>query len=336
MSTPKFGEQLVLVTICLPTIRAGSVQEAIDAIRQQTSPNWELIVVPQGPDPEMIRVLDEYVAADSRIRYVHVDMMNASNARNVAMQAAHGDVFAFTDDDCEVAPNWVEVMIDELTAHPTVGVIGGEVVAPKSEQPWRISTCPAAHVLDAVYYPQERNHRAPDGFYMIGANIAVRREAAERIGLFDVILGAGAYFACCEDQDIIVRAEALDIGLMTTKRLVVNHTTGRRYGVKQFLKHQRNYALGRGAWITKLQMWNHRLGDEWSRPETFRSQAKQFFTQPHRWVFNRYGNHYKKIGAARYRAMYELGDDVLSHPRGTSGAVKGSDLVRRASESRSS
>ena len=305
----------MLISIILPTIRAGTLGQAVDAIRQQTRDNWELIVVSQGPDTESKALLDHYEAADERIRHVHVDMMNLSNARNIGMSVARGDIFAFTDDDCEVAPDWIEVLTEMFETHPDVGICGGEVVAPKSSQPWRISTCPAAHVVDAVYMPEESNFRAPVGFYMIGANFCVRRTTAERVGTFDTALGAGAYFACCEDQDFGVRAESMGIGSMTSKRLIVHHTTGRRYGVKQFVKHQRNYALGRGAWVAKLQMWNHRLGDEWSQELTTRELFGMLFTRPHRLALELFGQHYKRIAAHQYRSIYVLGDDLLSHPR---------------------
>lgn len=308
----------MLVSICLPTVRAGSIRDAIEAILHQTSDQWELIVVPQGDDQEVIDLLEAYRALDRRISFVHSDQKNLSNARNVAMRAAKGDIIAFTDDDCEVAPDWVEVLIEAYTAHPEIGYLGGEVVAPKSTRPWQISTCPSAHVVDATYLPSRDGELAPDGFYMIGANFSVRREVADRVGAFDPVLGAGARFACCEDQDFGFRAAALDTGFMTTKRLVVNHTTGRRYGLREFLKHQRNYARGRGAWVAKLGLWGHRLGQEWSTPAPFSTQLKRLFTRPDKWALERYASHHARIAAQEYTAEYELGDDLLSRPRRTS------------------
>jgi GT2 family glycosyltransferase len=206
-------------------------------------------------------------------------------------------------------------MRDVFTSHPEIGYLGGEVVAPPSTQPWRISTCPAAHVIEATYLPSRDGGEAPHGFYMIGANMSVRRDVAARIGPWDEVLGAGVRFASCEDQDWGFRAAALDVGFMTTKCLVVNHTTGRRYGLRSFIKHQRNYALGRGAWVAKLQMWGHPLGDVWARRPTL-AEHLRLMTRPHRWLLDEvFGGYYEKRGAAEYRAEYEVGPDVLSHPR---------------------
>lgn len=305
----------MLVSVILPTIRTGSVSQAVEAILRQTDPNWELMVVPQGDDADLIALLDSYAARDSRVSYVHTDLRNLSHARNVGMAAAKGDIFAFTDDDCEAAPDWVEVMRDIFGAHPEIGYIGGEVVAPPSTQPWRISTCPAAHVIDATYFPSKDGGQAPPGFYMIGANICVRREVAESVGPFDEVLGAGARFPCCEDQDFGFRAAALDVGFLSAKRLVVHHTTGRRYGFRDFVNHQRNYARGRGAWGAKLRLWGHPLGEVWSRKTSPVDQVKAAVTRPHKWVLGLFGGYHQRRAATEYLAEYVLGDDVISHPR---------------------
>lgn len=307
----------MLVSVILPTIRTGSVSQAIDAVLAQTDPNWELVVVPQGDDAELIALLDSYAQRDARVRYVHTARKNLSHARNVGIAEAQGEILAFTDDDCEVAADWVAVMRELFESNPDIGYVGGEVIAPPSTQPWRISTCPAAHVIDATFVPS-RDGNAPEGFYMIGANICVRRSVADAVGPFDVVLGAGAHFACCEDQDFGFRAAGLDVGFLTSKRLVVTHTTGRRYGVRDFVKHQRNYALGRGAWMAKLQMYGHPMGEVWGRRPTIGAQVRRAATRPHKWVLEMFGGYHQKRAAAEYRRDYEVGPDLLSHRRTTS------------------
>jgi glycosyltransferase involved in cell wall biosynthesis len=305
----------MLVSIIIPTIRAGTIAAAIEAILRQTDDNWELIVVPQGDDMTLLEVLKKACARDSRVRYVHTPRKNSSHARNVGISAARGDVIAFTDDDCEVAPNWIAVMREIYTQNPDIGYLGGEVVAPPNKQPWRISTCPAAHVLDAKYFPLRDNWRGPEGFYMIGANISIRRAIADKVGLWDEVLGAGTKFGSCEDQDFGFRAEALGIGIMTDRRLVVNHTSGRRYGLRDFVKHQRNYARGRGAWGAKLRLWGHPVIDLWQTKPSLARRVKEMVTRPHKWLLGVFGGYHSKRAEAEYFAQYVLGDDLLSHPR---------------------
>ncbi|MBC7841200.1 MAG: glycosyltransferase family 2 protein [Gemmatimonadaceae bacterium] len=305
----------MLVSIILPTIRAGTLADAIEAILRQTDDNWELIVVPQGDEAAMLRMLDGYRDRDPRIRYVHTPKKNLSHARNVGMPSALGEIIAFTDDDCEVAPDWIAVMRELFIQNPDIHYLGGEVVAQPNAQPWRISTCPAAHVINAKYFPLRDNWRAPAGFYMIGANISLRREIAEKVGPFDDVFGAGAQFGSCEDQDFGLRAEALGIGFMTSKRLVVNHTTGRRVGFRSFVKHQRAYARGRGAWLAKLRLWGHPVVPLFEAKPSLMGQAKGSVTRPDKWLLGIFGKYHAKRAEAEYLAQYVLGDDLLSIPR---------------------
>src|SRR5262245_63330960 len=105
-------------------------------------------------------------------------------------------------------------MREIYTQNPDIGYLGGEVVAPPNEQPWRISTCPAAHVLDAKYFPLRDNWRSPEGFYMIGANISIRRAIADKVGPWDEVLGGGTKFGSCEDQEFGSSDEELGNGIM--------------------------------------------------------------------------------------------------------------------------
>jgi glycosyltransferase involved in cell wall biosynthesis len=305
----------MLVSIIIPTVRTGTIATAIEAILRQTDDNWELIVVPQGDDGAMIQLLDRYCARDSRVQYVHTPRRNVSHARNVGIAAVRGEIIAFTDDDCEVAPDWIAVMRELYMENPDIGFLGGAVVAPPSEQPWRISTCPAAHVIDAKYFPLRDDWRAPEGFYAIGANISGRSEIVKRVKLFDEAFGGGGQFGACEDQDFGFRVEALGVGIMTSKRLIVRHTSGRRYGLRDFFKHQRHYARGRGAWLAKLRLWGHPVVEAWDTRPTAAMHIKAIVTRPHKWLLSMFGRYYAKRAEIEYLEQYVLGDDLLSHRR---------------------
>jgi glycosyltransferase involved in cell wall biosynthesis len=316
------------ISVCIPTIRSSTVAATIESMLRQSCAGWELIIVAQGGDARLLDVLDTYRRRDGRIRIVHVEWPNASNARNVGLASATGDIIAFTDDDCEAASDWIEILGREFSAHPDVGYIGGAVVAPPSPRRWWPSTCPAAHVIDAVYHPEDGGFRAPHGFYMIGANVAMRREVWTQVGLFDTTLGPGTPFPACEEQDYNLRVEAAGIPMLTTRRLVVNHTWGRRYGTRAVLAHHRNYARGRGAWIAKLRMWGHRLADEWTLPPRRVDQIRAMLVRPDKWALGRYDTRHVRAAEAEYWRMYELGDDLLSRPRQSSGVPDTSTTTR--------
>ena len=84
------------------------------------------------------------------------------------------------DDDCEAAPDWLSVLVDQFVAYPRVGVVGGAVVAP----PARVrgpGNCPACQPDEVMYEPDVRPGGPPPGFGWIGANFAFDRRTAQLV-----------------------------------------------------------------------------------------------------------------------------------------------------------
>jgi GT2 family glycosyltransferase len=293
----------VRISTCITTVRLGLVLVAIESIRRQSYADWELIVVAQGLVRAEDRALMRLPLEDSRIRVLHTPEMNRSKALNLAFARATGDVLAITDDDCEVAPDWLESIRREFDAHPEVGLIGGQVDAPPSLERWQVSTCPSCHPSETIYYPKRDGCRRPDMHYMIGANLAMRREVVDRVGLFDAALGPGSLFPACEDQDYIIRAEAADVLTMTTNRVRVVHSAGRRYGWRAFMAHHRNYARGQGALGEKLKARGDELGAARTAAPRLRDRWHALIHAPARSFVRElyYPYHYRR-GSAEFRA----------------------------------
>jgi hypothetical protein len=175
---------------------------------------------------------------------------------------ARGEILALIDDDCEAAPDWLEVLTDVLDSEPRVGAVGGAVLAPPPRRRWP-RRCPAVTPAEAVYDPVATQRTPPSGWDWIGCNFALRRSVATCVGEFDEFLGAGAAFAGAEDVDYKLRLEALGVVVRTTPRAVVRHTSGWRYGWRAVLRHQRNYARGNGGLAGKLSLLGDPRGRQW-------------------------------------------------------------------------
>lgn len=255
------------VTVVIPTVRPNTLRAAVDSIRHQTHADLEIIIVAQGSDPALRSLTEELAVSDTRIRIVQLERGNASAARNAGIAAGTGDILALTDDDCEADSRWVEIMVEIFRQRPEIGFMGGEVIAPPA-RPFTISTCPSAQVKELSYKPSETGWEAPHGFYLIGANMGLRRSVFEQVGPFDPSLGPGTRYGSCEDVDYILRCELADVGFLSSPRLVIRHTHGRRYGLVSCLKHHKNYAYGRGALNIKLRWMKHRLAPVWGAPRT--------------------------------------------------------------------
>lgn len=302
-----------MISICVGSIRSGSVSALIGSITRQRFQDWELIIAAQGNDQKLLDEISQWSMKDGRIRLLHLQEFGRSRALNAAVNVAQGDIYAFTDDDCEVDPDWLFTIDTCFRQEKEVGIVAGDLI-PNRAMSFSISTCPAAYTIDYIYRPSERGYVAPHGFYWIGGNVAVRNTAMKKIGPFDNYLGVGTEFPSGEDVDFGLRAEELDIAMWTTPKVKVYHTYGRRFGLKSLLKHHRGYALGQGALNAKLEMWGHRLAKEWRDSYNGMQIVRNIVGNP-KAAIDFYKIKYFFEGEQNCMSNYELGPDRLLRPR---------------------
>ncbi|MCM2302197.1 MAG: glycosyltransferase, partial [Flavobacteriaceae bacterium] len=93
--------QIPLVSIIIPTFnRAHLIGETLDSILAQTYTNWECIVVDDGSSDNTHIVVGQYVAKDSRIKYVHRPehmLKGPSSCRNYGFELSKGEYINWFD-----------------------------------------------------------------------------------------------------------------------------------------------------------------------------------------------------------------------------------------------
>jgi GT2 family glycosyltransferase len=203
------------------------------------------------------------------MRYVHVSNPGLSRARNAGLSAAHGDYIVMIDDDCEAAPDLLEVLRDAFHAHPKVDLIGGAMLAPPKPAGRGFGRCPNWNPVEFVYSDANRGS-APDDAGVVGGNFAMRRAVRKSVGLFDEAFGIGGPFPASEDSDYFLRVLAHGGMVLCTPRAVVHHTDGWRFGYRTVLRHQRNRGIGNGALAAKRAM----TGDDRGRHELNEMMAR--------------------------------------------------------------
>lgn len=120
----------VSVIVCVYN-DAKFINNCLQSLKHQTYPQhlYEIIVVDDGSDDNTA----EIVKQNADIRYFYQANQGPSVARNKGILASNADIVAFTDSDCEAAPNWIEALV---MAHATfkndnvVGVGGKQVGHP--------------------------------------------------------------------------------------------------------------------------------------------------------------------------------------------------------------
>lgn len=97
-----------LVSVIMPAYNAEKyIAESIRSVLAQTYPGWELIVVDDGSGDNTGGVVREFVARDSRIKYIFQENGRLGKARNTGLKNARGELIAFLDSD----DLWIETKL---------------------------------------------------------------------------------------------------------------------------------------------------------------------------------------------------------------------------------
>ena len=98
------------ISVVLPTHnRPALLKQAISSVKRQTTPVWELIIIDDGSVPPASRV--EAVEGIGSVKWLRNEVSGGlSNARNLGLAAATGDIITFLDDDDLLTEDAMEVI----------------------------------------------------------------------------------------------------------------------------------------------------------------------------------------------------------------------------------
>jgi GT2 family glycosyltransferase len=225
----------VSVVICAYNA-AGTIDECLASLDALDYPRLEVIVVNDGSSDDTsarAHAWSERGGSTSR-RVIDVPNGGLSLARNIGLEAAAGEVVAYTDADVRVDPLWLAYLVQPFVRSDVVGA-GGPNVVP-DDDPW-IAQCVArapggpTHVL---LDDQVAEH-------VPGCNMAFRRDALLAIGGFNpMFLRAG------DDVDVCWRLQARGWTIGFSPSALVWHR--HRPSVRAYWRQQVGYGEGE-AWL---------------------------------------------------------------------------------------
>jgi GT2 family glycosyltransferase len=116
-----------LISVVMPTYNTPEkwLRLAIESVRKQLYPYWELCIADDASSkPQVRRVLEEYRAQDPRISVVFREQNgHISIASNSGIAVARGEFVAFLDHDDELSEHALYMVADELNALPQVDIL---------------------------------------------------------------------------------------------------------------------------------------------------------------------------------------------------------------------
>lgn len=100
-----------LITLIVPVYNVEKyLIKCVDSLLKQTYDNLEIILVDDGSTDNSSKLCDEYQKKDKRIKVIHKENGGLSDARNVAIDKAHGKYISFVDSDDFIACDMIELL----------------------------------------------------------------------------------------------------------------------------------------------------------------------------------------------------------------------------------
>jgi glycosyltransferase involved in cell wall biosynthesis len=117
-SPPRREDPLVSVIVRTCAGRRGLLAECLASIDAQQYRNVEIVVVEDGSDEAAETVAALAARTDLRVVYRAVAKSGRSRAGNAGLERASGELLNFLDDDDQLFPNHVRVLVEALRARP--------------------------------------------------------------------------------------------------------------------------------------------------------------------------------------------------------------------------
>lgn len=220
---------MIRISLVIATYnRAEQLMVTLGSVAAQSLPAevWECVVV----DNNSTDSTRECVAAFSRehaglnIVYCFEAEQGLSAARNAGIRASRGAVIAIIDDDERINDEFLAAYLELFASRADIMVAGGRIIAeyPAGRPSWMTTFTerPIANPMDFG----ARVRVFPKGKIPGGGNMAIRREALERVGDFDTTLGrTGKRLTGGEESDLFERMAAVGIRPYYVPRAVMYH-----------------------------------------------------------------------------------------------------------------
>ncbi|OLP15629.1 glycosyltransferase [Leptolyngbya sp. 'hensonii'] len=186
------------VSVIIPIYNGESdLPDLVDCLLAQTLPTEQveyLLVDNASRDRTPILIQSAMARATAQgmiLKYLLEDQIQSSYAaRNRGIRVATGEILAFTDADCRPQAAWLEKLMEPFT-DPAIGLVAGEILALPGDSLLEQfaehgKTLSQKHTLAHPFCP-----------YGQTANLAIRRDVLESVGLFRPYLTTGGDADLC-------------------------------------------------------------------------------------------------------------------------------------------
>jgi GT2 family glycosyltransferase len=220
--TGSLSTNLPLASVVIPNWNGiHHLPVCLDALRAQTYPNRQIILVDNGStDGSPAFVTEQY----PEVRLLALDRnLGLTGGNNAGFRAAEGEVLISLNNDTEAAPDLVEALVTALLEHPEAGMAAAKMrlfdrrdVLHSAGDGYGVDGIPFNR---GVWQRDEGQFDEPGWIFGgCGGAVAYRRAMLDDVGLFDE-----SFFMYCEDVDLNWRSQLAGWRCWYTPWAVVYH-----------------------------------------------------------------------------------------------------------------
>jgi glycosyltransferase involved in cell wall biosynthesis len=247
----------ISVVICTRD-RPEQIKTCLNRLAKQNYPRYEVVVVDNAPTSDALRkVVEGQAWGGVEFHYCVESRPGVSWARNAGIAAAKSDLIAFCDDDDEPDEHWLSGIADGFGRGERVGCVSGVVLPARLDNiVENLFEEIGGHSKGRGFIRESFNKSGPQSPlwplppFGVGANMAFRREALDRIGGFDVALGAGTPTGGGEDTLAITLVMLRGYEVVYEPDALMWHH--HRQDMASLNKQLRGYSIGLTAFYAAL------------------------------------------------------------------------------------
>ena len=223
------------VSVVVASYEGGrTLRACLDSLQKLNYPDYEVILVDDGSTDDTPRI----ALAHPQMRYVrHPQNLGLSVARNTGIEAATGEIIAFTDSDCRADEDWLYYLVGDLLDSDFAG-IGGHNLPPPEDSSVAATVLVSPGGPAHVMLTDRRAEHVP------GCNMAFYKWALEDISGFDPI-----FMKAGDDVDLCWRLQQRGCKIGFSPAGFVWHY--RRSTVAAYLKQQSGYGKAEALLVQK-------------------------------------------------------------------------------------
>lgn len=244
-SSSKFLTSSPFVSVIIPCYNCSStVQWTIDALKQQTYLNKEIILVDDGSKDSTLDLLKK----SGFTVLTHEKNKGPGAARNTGIKASNGRILLFLDSDATIDNDWIQ---RHVSAH-----LEGNKVVGGSTKPLKNNFWGMADHYSTWYDFSPRASRDSNRTQLNSANLSIDRDVFEKVGNFREDLANN------EDVELTGRIKAAGFSLNFIPSISIYHHD--RETFSGFWKHHYKYGFS----TLKVRTKNSNTRYNWIIPRT--------------------------------------------------------------------